>query len=75
MTPLDADEGHDYRTAARLLTALRAAGCRIAIDSDGVLLISPPLRRLAWDLDDVERDIEAHVDELCALVLHGETVQ
>jgi hypothetical protein len=55
--------------AARLLDALRAAGCQCFIDEeDGNLYVSPPLRRIQWDAD-VEDAIEDFYLELKARVL------
>lgn len=53
---------------ARLLHALRAAGCDVFIDrEDGGLYCSPPARHIEWD-DDPEEAIELHYRELKALV-------
>jgi hypothetical protein len=55
-------------TAARLLAALRAAGCYCFIDvEDGELYVSPPARHIEWD-DDPEEAIEEHRDALRELV-------
>ena len=51
---------------ARLLHALRAAGCYLFIE-DGALYCSPPLRHVEW-ADDPEAAIEEHYFELKLLV-------
>lgn len=54
------------QTAARLLAALRAAGCDLFIEEDQ-LFCTPPARRVEWD-GDVEEAIETWDAELKELV-------
>jgi hypothetical protein len=56
-------------TAARLLAALRAAGCDCFVDpEDDQFYCSPPARRIEWDEGDPEEALELHRAELRELV-------